>query len=121
MKEKYLVEISLFQEITKKKNWQTQFFLKFLCIFMRFRTFQAFFSPTKIYIFLEDEGFAPPPTLTDMSAKNVIFFERLPSVFDSFLKALMLLKLENSSTLRTFNCQGTEKKYQKYNFWWSHY
>ena len=29
-------------------------------------------------IFLEDEGFAPPPSHVDMSAKNVSFFERFP-------------------------------------------
>ena len=34
--------------------------------------------PTKTYFSLKDKGFARPPPLTDMSAKNVVFFGRLP-------------------------------------------
>ena len=38
------------------------------------------FFPTKTYIFIGEKGFAPPPPLTDMSAKHVIFFWTAPLI-----------------------------------------
>ena len=42
--------------------------------------FDYYFPSNKDLHFLSGQGFCPPP-LTDMSAKNVIFFERLPLTY----------------------------------------
>ena len=62
VKEKYMVEISIFQEITR-------FCVrKYLCIFLRFRTFRAFFIffPYKNLNFLRGQG-SPRPFNGDVS------------------------------------------------------
>ena len=50
----------------------------FFGIFLRFRTFKAFFFPTNNLLFFSTQGFCPPPPLADMSVKDVIFLDGFP-------------------------------------------
>ena len=83
---KYLVVKEKFQYFKKKceiflqvladtlKKYSENLFA-YSCVSEHSEHFEFF--PTKTYIFSANKGFAPPP-LTDMSAKNVSFFGRLP-------------------------------------------
>ena len=79
VKEKCLREISIFQEMTKKiqdfEDPLTKITDKYLCIFLHLRTFRALFIffPRKKIHFIRGQGVSssPPPSLADMSAKNL--------------------------------------------------
>ena len=96
VKEKYLVVVSVFQEIMRHffgyKN-----ILKMSLHIPAFQNIPSifYFVPTKTYIFLADKGFAPPP-LMDMSAKNVSFFWTAPlSNMEEELQSKHFSVLEN--------------------------
>ena len=74
VREKYLVEISIFQEVLA--DTLTKIILKMYLQILEFQ-FQFFSFPTKTYNFLSDKDFVPPP-LADASANDASFFLLAP-------------------------------------------